>query len=102
MEQTLLYAVPVLRLEWAKGSLIEVSFKADTHSRQTTVGKDKTATLRPGNIVVVGNLLPQGDGVRAVIEATGATSRYLLLYPPDLNPIEKIFSKSEAFSRKAY
>ncbi len=40
-------------------------------------------------------------GVRAAIEATGATLRYLPPYSPDLNPIEKMFSKLKALLRKA-
>ena len=32
------------------------------------------------------------DGVRAAIEARGATLAYLPPYSPDLNPIEQIFS----------
>lgn len=41
------------------------------------------------------------EGVRAAVEATGATLRYLPPYSPDLNPIEKMFSKLKALLRKA-
>ena len=37
----------------------------------------------------------------AAIEATGASLRYLPAYSPDLNPIEKMFSKLKALLRKA-
>jgi len=40
-------------------------------------------------------------GVRAAIEARGATLLYLPPYSPDLNPIEKFFSKLKAVLRKA-
>ena len=37
----------------------------------------------------------------AAIEAAGATVRFLPPYSPDLNPIEKMFSKLKAYLRKA-
>jgi transposase len=40
-------------------------------------------------------------GIREVIEARGATLRYLPQYSPDLNPIEMPFSKLKASLRKA-
>lgn len=43
----------------------------------------------------------KGPGVQAVIEAAGATVRYLPPYSPDFNPIEKAFSKLKAHLRKA-
>jgi transposase len=39
--------------------------------------------------------------VREAIEAVGAQIRYLPPYSPDLNPIEKMFSKLKALLRKA-
>ncbi|TCT09631.1 transposase [Paralcaligenes ureilyticus] len=59
-------------------------------------------TLQPGDIVVANNLSCHNvESVRAAIEATGATLRYLPPYSPDLNPIEKMFSKLKAILRKA-
>jgi transposase len=59
-------------------------------------------TLRPGDIVVADNLsCHKVAGVRQAIEAAGATLRYLPPYSPDLNPIEKMFSKLKALLRKA-
>lgn len=59
-------------------------------------------TLRPGDIVVADNLsCHKVAGVRAAIEAVGATLRYLPPYSPDLNSIEKMFSKLKALLRKA-
>ncbi|MCW5235551.1 hypothetical protein D5047_04200 [Verminephrobacter eiseniae] len=39
--------------------------------------------------------------MREAIEGVGATLRYLPPYSPDLNPIEKFFSKLKALLRKA-
>jgi transposase len=40
-------------------------------------------------------------GVREAITRVGATLLYLPPYSPDLNPIEKLFSKLKALLRKA-
>lgn len=59
-------------------------------------------TLRPGDIVIADNLPSHKvKGVRQAIESVGATVRYLPPYSPDLNPIEKMFSKLKALLRKA-
>lgn len=59
-------------------------------------------TLSSGDIVIADNLSSHKvAGVREAIEACGATMRYLPPYSPDLNPIEKMFSKLKALLRKA-
>ena len=59
-------------------------------------------TLKPGDIVVMDNLKAhKGPEVERLIKAAGAELRYLPAYSPDLNPIEKMFSKLKAFLRKA-
>lgn len=58
--------------------------------------------LRPGDIVVMDNLgSHKGAGVRAAIEAVGASLLYLPPYSPDFNPIENAFAKLKAMLRKA-
>jgi len=50
--------------------------------------------LRPGQVVVMDNLSAHKvAGVRERIEQTGAVLLYLPPYSPDLNPIEKAWSK---------
>lgn len=39
--------------------------------------------------------------VKELIEARGATIKYLLSVGPDLNPIEQVFAKLKALLRKA-
>ena len=59
-------------------------------------------TLKLGDVVVMDNLSShKRAGVRAAIESTGAELRYLPPYSPDLNPIEKTFSKLKAKLRAA-
>ena len=59
-------------------------------------------TLRPGDVVIMDNLpAHKRSGVRATIEAAGATLRYLPPYSPDFNPIENAFAKLKALLRKA-
>jgi transposase len=58
-------------------------------------------TVHPGDIVIADNLPSHKiAGVRAAIEAAGAMLRYLPPYSPDLNPIEKLFSKLKPSSAK--
>jgi len=51
-------------------------------------------TLRAGDIVVMDNLTPhKSEAPLALIEQTGAQVLFLPAYSPDLNPIEKMWSK---------
>lgn len=59
-------------------------------------------TLRRGDTVIMDNVsIHKVAGVREGIEARGADLLYLPPYSPDLNPIEKCFSKLKASLRKA-
>jgi len=58
--------------------------------------------LRPGHVVVMDNLSAHKvTGVRERIEQTGARLIYLPPYSPDLNPIEKAWSKLKQGLRAA-
>lgn len=58
-------------------------------------------TLFPGDIVVLDNLAAHRNAEAIdAIRATGATVWYLPPYSPDLNPIEKMWSKIKAFLRR--
>ncbi len=59
-------------------------------------------TLIEGDVVVMDNLpAHKVVGIRELIEAKGAKLIYLPPYSPDLNPIEKCWSKIKTFLRKA-
>lgn len=58
--------------------------------------------LRPGDVVVMDNLAAHKvNGVEAAIDAAQASVWYLPPYSPDLNPIEKLWSKAKAWLRRA-
>jgi transposase len=58
--------------------------------------------LKPGDVLVLDNLSTHKvDGVRKRVEATGARLLYLPPYSPDLNPIEKAWSKLKTLLRSA-
>lgn len=59
-------------------------------------------TLRTGDIVIFDNLRPHHDPQALdLIHAAGAMTLPLPAYSPDLNPIEKMWSKIKAFLREA-
>ena len=58
--------------------------------------------LLPGDVVIMDNLSShKGPRVREMVEAAGASLRYLPPYSPDFNPIENAFAKLKALLRKA-
>lgn len=51
-------------------------------------------TLNPGDLVILDNLSAHKDAkVKELIESRGASIMFLPAYSPDLNPIEKMWSK---------
>jgi transposase len=65
------------------------------------VEKCLVPTLSKGDIVIMDNLSShKGPRVEQLIKAAGAELRYLPPYSPDMNPIEKAYSKLKAFLRK--
>jgi transposase len=59
-------------------------------------------TLNPGDIVIMDNLgSHKSKAVRQAIRKAGARLIFLPKYSPDLNPIEKFFSKLKHGLRKA-
>ena len=89
-----------LRLDGSSKSMaIEGATDGDVF--QAYVDKVLSPNLNPGDIVVMDNLSPHRmHGVRKSIEAKGAQLWFLPPYSPDMNPIEKMWSKIKAFLRK--
>jgi transposase len=65
-------------------------------------GHWKTTTFVAGFVVVLDNLRAhKAAGVKEAIASRGASLMHLPPYSPDLNPIEQLFAKLKALSRKA-
>jgi len=74
----------------------------DTEVFQAYVAKVLVPTLRPGDIVIMDNLAPhKSEPTLALISQAGAAVLFLPAYSPDLNPIEKMWSKLKALLRRA-
>ena len=66
------------------------------------VGQVLCPDLNAGDVVILDNLcIHKTATVAALIEARGASVRYLPPYSPDLNPIELAFAKLKSHMRKA-
>jgi transposase len=74
----------------------------DGESFRTYVAKVLLPSLRPGDIVVMDNLVShRSRAVRQLIRSAGAKLFFLPKYSPDLNPIEQVFAKLKHLLRKA-
>ena len=72
----------------------------DTEVFQAYVREILCPTLQDGDIVIMDNLSPhKNEQTLSLIAATGACTRFLPAYSPDLNPIEMMWSKLKAFLR---
>ena len=74
----------------------------DTEVFRAYVRQVLCPTLRPGDVVIMDNLSPhKSDPTLALIEQRGAQVIFLPAYSPDLNPIEKMWSKVKNALRSA-
>jgi len=79
-----------------------IASATDTEVFQTYVAKVLVPTLRLGDIVIMDNLAPhKSEATLALITQAGAAVLFLPAYSPDLNPIEKMWSKLKALLRRA-
>jgi transposase len=84
------------------GGCLAFDGATDAATFEAYVEQALAPTLRPGDIVVMDNLkCPKGAAVERAIVAAGAELRSLPASSPDLNPIEKLFSKLKAYLRTA-
>jgi len=57
-------------------------------------------SIRPGDVVVMDNLAPhKSKAAREFVESRSASCLFLPAYSPDLNPIEKMWSKIKQILR---
>jgi transposase len=75
---------------------------ADTEVFQAYVREVLAPTLRAGDVVILDNLSPhKNEPTLALIRQAGAEVLFLPAYSPDLNPIEKMWSKVKNYLRSA-
>jgi transposase len=75
---------------------------ADTAAFVTYIEQVLCPTLKPGDIVVMDNLsVHKSPEVQRLVQAVGAEVRFLPAYSPDLNPIEKMWSKIKNLLRSS-
>jgi transposase len=84
------------------GACLALDGATDAMAFETYVERCLVPTLRPGDIVVMDNLgAHKAAAIAPLIRSAGAEVRYLPPYSPDLNPIEKMFSKLKSRLRSA-
>ena len=67
---------------------------------ELTCAKYLGPTLRAGDVVIMDNLSPHKSAeTLSLVEQLGATVLFLPAYSPDLNPIEKMWSKLKEILR---
>lgn len=90
-----------LRLDGSTTAMV-IEGATDRDVFEAYVQKVLVPALRPTDIVVLANLAPhKTPAIVAAIEATGAEVWFLPPYSPDLNPIEKMWSKVKQLLRAA-
>lgn len=81
-------------------SAMEIAGATDSEVFREYVRRILAPTLMPGDLVVMDYLRTHYDAAAiAMIEARGATAKFLPPYSPDYNPIEKMWSKIKALLR---
>ena len=88
-----------LRLDGSVACLA-VEGPTDAEVFLTYVREVLAPTLRAGDVVIMDNLPPHKDAASLdIIAQKGASVRFLPAYSPDLNPIEKMWSKVKEILR---
>jgi len=84
------------------GACLAFDGATDAAAFETYLERCLAPTLKPGDIVVMDNLACHKTAEAArLVAAAGAELRFLPAYSPDLNPIERMFSKLKAWLRSA-
>jgi transposase len=82
-----------IRLDGSSAALA-IEGATDTEVFRAYIAQVLVPTLRPGDLVIMDNLSPhKSDPTLELIAAAGAQALFLPAYSPDLNPIEKMWSK---------
>lgn len=93
--------IGALRLDGSTACM-SIEGAADTPVFDAYVRQVLLPTLRAGDIVVRDNLSPHKNApTLALLAQAGVAVKFLPAYSPDLNPIEKMWSKVKAALRRA-
>jgi transposase len=93
--------IGALRLDGSTACMT-IEGATDTEVFRVYVQEVLLAVLRPGDIVVMDNLWPhKSEPTLELMARAGVRVLFLPAYSPDLNPIEKMWSKLKAYLRKA-
>ena len=93
--------IAAMRLDGSTACLA-IEGATDAEVFRTYVELVLVPTLRQGDIVVMDNLAAhKTEATLALIRAAGAEALFLPAYSPDLNPIEKMWSKVKNALRSA-
>lgn len=93
--------ISAIRLDGSTAAMA-IEGATDTEVFRAYVEKVLCPMLRAGDIVVMDNLSPHKNELTlSLIEAAGASVLFLPPYSPDLNPIEKMWSKVKQSLRSA-
>lgn len=93
--------IGALRLDGSTACMT-IDGATDAEIFQAYVREVLCPTLHPGDIVILDNLSPHKNALSlSWIAAAGAQIVFLPAYSPDLNPIEKMWSKVKAHLRSA-
>jgi transposase len=88
-----------IRLDGTTASMV-IDGATDTEVFGAYVQEVLVPTLRPGDLVIMDNLAPhKSEPILGLIRAAGAEVLFLPAYSPDLNPIEKMWSKVKTLLR---
>jgi hypothetical protein len=87
---------------WGMGPCVAVEGTTTREVFEAYLERALAPALVPGQVVVMDNLSShKGGRVREIVEGRGCEVLYLPPYSPDLNPIERAFSKLKASLRTA-
>ena len=93
--------IGALRLDGSTACMT-IEGAADTEVFRAYIGQVLGPTLQAGDVVIMDNLSPhKNEGILSLLAQAGAQVLFLPAYSPDLNPIEKMWSKVKSCLRSA-
>jgi transposase len=93
--------IAAVRLDGSTAAMA-IEGATDTEVFRAYVAEVLVPALRPGDLVIMDNLAAhKSEPTLALIAQAGAQALFLPAYSPDLNPIEKMWSKIKALLRSA-